>query len=151
LASDYSKTAFRFWSLRHQEARMTALTLFLAKLIGATLIVIGLALALRDKRQMLEMVDRIMRDPGMIFIAGAVRLIGGLAIVIGHEDWSNSLAIVVSLLGWIMFLSGLTLLFTPPQKLVALYESMGFERHYASYAGGPILVGLALVIAASLG
>ena len=53
------------------------------------------------------------RSAGAIVCVGHAHLRGGLAVVLGHNDWSNNPAGVVSLLGWLLTIEGAALLLIP--------------------------------------
>ncbi|HMK90273.1 MAG TPA: hypothetical protein VK446_11660 [Methylocystis sp.] len=129
---------------------MTPLTLYLAKLIGAVFIVMAAMLASRG-RELEALLRRMVSDPGIVLFSGAARVVTGLAIIIGHDEWGGALAIAVTLFGWLLFLSGLLLLFAREERLVALVETIGMGRRALAYAGGLGLVGLWLVGEALLG
>lgn len=130
---------------------MTPLTLFLAKLFGTAFLIFGVMMAVR-KEALITTSERIIRDPGMVLLFGSLRLVIGLAIVIGHDVWSGGvLPPVITLLGWFTLLRGLILLFAPSNKLFELYRSMRFEQNYAYYAAGTGLIGLYLLVAGFAG
>jgi vacuolar-type H+-ATPase subunit I/STV1 len=49
-------------------------------------------------------------------VLGIITLAAGLAMVLAHNIWSRgALAVVVTLVGWLMLLKGLFFLFLPPE------------------------------------
>jgi hypothetical protein len=133
-----------------EEALMSALTLFLAKLLGATFIAMALAMAARGPA-FIETSKRLVADPAMVMLGGALRLIAGLALVIGHDVWSGALAIAVTLSGWALFLSGLLLLFASQQRIQAIFDGMQLERRLPAYVGGLGLLGVYFLIGGYVG
>jgi len=130
---------------------MDPLTLFLAKLIGATLIVFAALIALRG-RAILEIAKRMIDDPGMLMLSGALRTIAGLAMVLGHDVWSGGLLpVVVTLFGWTLFFSGLFLLLATPEQIQRMVAGMRLESRLGAYAAGVGLVGLAYLIGGYIG
>jgi hypothetical protein len=130
---------------------MSPLTLFLAKLIGSILLIVVVSMATR-KEAIAATANQVIHDPGMIFLTGVLRLVGGLAIVLGHDVWTGgALPIIVTLFGWLMLVGGLMQLFTPQAKLVELYHAMRFEQRYATYVAITFLLGLYLFIAGFIG
>ncbi len=125
---------------------MTPLTLFLAKLIGAYALIMS-AWMLARKDVALQMIERISREPVAIALIGMIRLAIGLAIVLGHDLWSDGLAILVSLVGWITLISGLLTLFLPPQTVREIFAQMRFEKRYPIFALFSFALGGALLIA----
>ncbi len=125
---------------------MTPLTLFLAKLIGAyALIMSAWMLVRRDVA--LQMIERISREPVAVAFVGMIRISIGLAIVIGHDIWSDSVAALVSLVGWIALISGLLTLFLPPQTVRDIFARMAYEKRYPVFALVSFALGGALLIA----
>ena len=125
---------------------MTPLTLFLAKLIGAyALVMSAWMLARRDVAT--QMIERVSQEPSAIALIGMVRLAIGLAIVIGHDLWSESLAIFVTLIGWVTLLSGLLTLFLSPQTVREIFARMQFEKRYPLFALVSFALGGTLLIA----
>ncbi|MCX7899258.1 MAG: hypothetical protein N2444_04110 [Methylocystis sp.] len=125
---------------------MTPLTAFLAKFLGAYMLVAAMWLVLR-KDVALELVERIARDPVGVATIGMIRVTVGLAIVLGHDIWTGGVAIFVSALGWIIFLNGLLTLFLPQNSVAALVGRMRYKDSYPAFAlvsfvlGGTLLIG----------
>jgi hypothetical protein len=130
---------------------MPPLTLYLAQLLGATLLVMAAAMAWRGA-EFAQLTRRMTADPGMVLLGGVLRLVAGLALVIGHDVWSGGvLPIVVTLFGWALFLSGLLLLFAKQETIQSLVDSLRMESRMTFYAGVAGLMGLYLLGAGLLG
>ncbi|MGD9659401.1 MAG: hypothetical protein AB7U61_17475 [Methylocystis sp.] len=125
---------------------MTPLTLFLAKLIGAYALIMSAWMLVR-KDVALQMIESVSREPVAIAFIGMIRLAIGLAIVIGHDNWSDATAAFVSLVGWITLISGVLTLFLPPETVRAVFSKMGYERRYPIFALVSFALGGALLIA----
>lgn len=125
---------------------MSPLTLFLAKLIGAYALIMSAWMLLR-KDVALQMIERVSHDPVAIAFIGMIRLALGLAIVIGHDIWSDAAAALVSLVGWITLISGMLTLFLPPQTVRDIFARMGYEKRYPVFALVSFALGGALLIA----
>jgi hypothetical protein len=64
-----------------------------------------------------------------------VRLIAGLAIVLGHNVWSGgALPVMVTLVGWLILVRGLLLLVLSPSAAVDLFTGLRFEQLFYLYA-----------------
>jgi len=125
---------------------MDPLTLFLAKLIGATLLLFAVVIALRGQT-ILEIARRMLDDPGFLLLSGALRTIAGLAIILGHDVWSGGfLPVAVTLFGWLLFFAGLPLLLATPEQLQRWVAAMKLEKRLGAYAAGLGLVGLAFLL-----
>ena len=130
---------------------MDPLTLFLAKLIGATLIVMAAAILLRGPA-IVAIAKRMIDDPGILMLSGALRVVAGLAIVLGHDVWSGGLLpVAVTLFGWALFLAGLPLLLATPEQIHRWVEAMRLETRLPAYAGGLFVVGLAYLAGGYIG
>jgi predicted phage tail protein len=130
---------------------MLPLTLYLAKLIGLMFLVFSLLMAM-NKRTMLAAIDELVHSRGLMLIGGSFNLAAGLAIVIGHNVWSGGmLAVVVTLIGWVVTLRGVVWLFTPQDKLVQYYEALQFEQKYYVATAITGVLGLYLSIAGFVG
>ncbi len=130
---------------------MPPLTLCLAKLLGAVLLTMAAAMAARGPA-MAQTAKRMMSDPALVMIGGAMRVGLGLAIVIGHDIWTGgALPVAVTLFGWALYFSGLLLLFASPERLIAMVEGMKLERNPLVYALVIGLVGLYFLGAGFIG
>jgi hypothetical protein len=130
---------------------MSPLTLFLAKLLGAVLITMAAVLAARGPA-IAQLAKRMIADPAAVMLAGSVRIGLGLAIMIGHDIWTGgALPVAVTLFGWLLYFSGLLLLFATPERLIAMVDGMKLERNLPVYALGVGLVGLYFLGAGFIG
>lgn len=127
---------------------MTALTIFLARLIGLFAILVSLSMVVR-KRVMVETTTALLRNGPLLLVTGMVGLVAGLAMVLGHNIWSGgALPVVVTLSGWIILVRSLILLFLSPEVKVRLYERFRFENFFYLYAGISFVFGVYLTWAA---
>ena len=80
---------------------MSPLTRYLSRLLGVFLLVT--AVSEWTQPALLTVVfPGLFDQPGLLWVFGMFTFASGLAIVLGHNDWSNNPAQVVSLLGWLM-------------------------------------------------
>jgi hypothetical protein len=134
-----------------QEVTMSPLTLFIAKLIGLMFLVFSLWMAM-NKRDVLAAINELVHSRGLMLIGGSVNLASGLAIVLGHNLWSGgALAVVVTLIGWLVTLRGVVWLFAPREKLIQYYEALPFERYYYVATAITGVLGLYLTVAGFAG
>lgn len=124
---------------------MSPLTIYLAKLIGAYSLVAALWLLFR-REAALALVDRLSNDPVFQSTIGLLRLSVGLAIVIGHDNWSGWLEALVTLVGWIALFKGLAALFLPAATLRLAVERMRFRENLPLYALVSSMLGAALLL-----
>jgi hypothetical protein len=124
---------------------------YLFKLIGALLTTLAAAMVARAK-EMAEIAQRMIADPMIVLLGGALRTGFGLAIVIGHDEWSGgALPVAVTLFGWALYLSGLLLLFASQERLRRILGAMNLQRNMTAYAAGTGLLGLYYLSAGLVG
>jgi hypothetical protein len=73
---------------------------YLARLIGPALAVVGLAMLLHPG-QYLAVVADMLRSPALLYLASAIGLLAGLALVLAHNVWTADWRVLLTLLGWI--------------------------------------------------
>ncbi|MGA2232180.1 MAG: hypothetical protein ABSH22_14885 [Tepidisphaeraceae bacterium] len=126
---------------------MNARTIFLSKLMGLFLVVVGLSVLVQG-RVMVETADGIMHNRPLLYVLGLVTLACGLAIVLLHNRWTDGLLpVVITILGWLTLIKGLTLLLLPPQALVGLFDSMQVGNLLYVYGAIDLAVGVYLTVA----
>jgi hypothetical protein len=92
------------------------------------------------KSAMVEIENTLVHNPAMLFIAGIITLVAGLAIVLGHNVWSGGAPpVTVTLLGWISLIKGVLLL--SPGTTVGFWDSFHYEQLYYVYASISFVVG----------
>src|SRR5262249_60138950 len=87
-------------------------------------------------------------QPALLWVSGMLTFASGLAIVLGHNVWSDPAAAVVSLLGWIMTIKGAALLLVPAAGWTALLGAMYYPSHSGVYT---IIPALAVAFVTSYG
>jgi hypothetical protein len=80
-------------------------SLFLAQLIGPVLLVTAAAVLI-NQDNMREMASDFLEHRGLIFLAGILTLVAGLAIVLTHNEWEWSWAVVITIFGWLGVIGG---------------------------------------------
>ncbi len=114
-------------------------SLFLAQLIGLTLIIAGLAVLVRQK-PLTKAMSAAVKDTMFLFYSGIEGVVVGLALILNHNIWQGeSYQIVLTVLSWYVLLKGIVLLFAP-QKF--------FSKLMKKFRSGPWVTIDALVIIA---
>jgi len=122
---------------------MSALTVFLARLLGLFTVLIVIALVFRGP----AMVEAAVADQPVMLTYGMISLAMGLAMVLGHNVWSGGLLpVVVTLVGWLILAKGLLLLALAPDTLAHLYGRMHRGESLALYIPS-LVIGLYLTVA----
>lgn len=87
-------------------------SLFLAKLLGIYLVIMGCAYFFR--REFFRAVTSdFYNSPALIAIASVLNLVFGLLIVLNHNIWEVSWKVVITLIGTLSLLKGILNLFAP--------------------------------------
>jgi hypothetical protein len=80
-------------------------SLFLAKLIGPMLITFSAAMLI-NQDNMRDMAADFLEHRGLIFLAGLLTLISGLAIVLTHNVWVAGWPVIITIFGWLSVIGG---------------------------------------------
>lgn len=118
-------------------------SLFLAKLIGPVLAVIGTSVLL-NPTQFRAVANEIMQSPALIFVIGHVALPAGLATVLVHNVWIAGWPVLITILGWLGVIGG-ALRVVAPQRAAVVGRDL-VERGPALKIAGSVwlLLGLTL-------
>src|SRR5260370_40829387 len=74
-------------------------SVFLARLIGPVMLVIGLAV-LVNQRAFRDLAEEFLASRALIFLSGLLIMPGGLAIVLTHNIWAVDGRVMITLFGW---------------------------------------------------
>ena len=88
-------------------------SLFLARLIGPVMLVIGLAV-FANQRVFREMAEEFLASRALMFLAGLIIMPAGLAIVLTHNVWTADWRVLITIFGWLCAIGGAIRLFEPP-------------------------------------
>jgi hypothetical protein len=123
---------------------MSTLTIYLARLIGLSAVLLAAALLLRGN----TLIATTVADGPVMLVYAIFSLAAGLAIILGHNVWSGgALPVTVTLVGWLIFAKGLVLLLVTPETSARLLERMHYGEHYSLYLAPALIVGLYLTFA----
>lgn len=115
-----------------------ATTRFCARVIGPLLLIIGAAVLIRFDDLVL-MIPAILQDSPLAFITGVFTLIAGMALFTAHHHFGSAAAIVITILGGLTVVRGVSLLFAP--DLIASFANTVLTSGAAvQIAGGVTLL-----------
>ena len=121
---------------------MSDRTKYLSRLMGLYCLIVSLLMAIQ-KLTIVEIENSIIHNPTALYILGIFTLLGGLAIVLAHHQWSGgALAVAVTLLGWMTLIKGLLL--AQPEAAARFYGHLQYERFYYVYVAISFAVGVGL-------
>ena len=81
-------------------------SLFLARLIGPVLITVAAAMLI-NRDNMRDMAADFLEHRGLIFLAGVLTLLAGLAIVLTHNVWELRWPVIITIFGWLGVIGGI--------------------------------------------
>jgi hypothetical protein len=103
-------------------------SIYLAKLIGPTLLVIGLGMLLnRDGYR--ATANEFLKSRALIYIAGLLALVPGIAIVLAHNLWVYDWRLIITLFGWLALIGGV-LRILAPQQVVKIGKRAAANQSY---------------------
>ena len=118
-------------------------SIFLAKLIGLTFTIIGVAI-LANREWYRELIDQFFGDRGQVYVSGALALLAGIAIILVHNVWTTNWRVLITLIGWIAAIRGAARLIFP-QLAMRWATKMTSTTTPTTFAGfGVLVVGLFL-------
>jgi hypothetical protein len=85
---------------------------FIAGLVGPVLVTVAVSLFV-NQSHMAEMMDQFAKNWALVFIAGIMTLVAGLAIVQTHNVWNGGWPTVITVLGWLAVIGGVARIVLP--------------------------------------
>jgi hypothetical protein len=107
-------------------------SVFLARLIGPVMLVVGLAV-FANPRGFREMAEEFMASRALMYLSGLIMMPVGLAIVLTHNVWTADWRVLITLLGWLTAIGGALRLFGP-QFVVKAGHAMLSKPYFTSVA-----------------
>jgi hypothetical protein len=103
-------------------------SIFLARLLGPAMLVMGLGLLVnRATYRMLSL--EVLDSPALIYVAGLLAFVVGLAIVLTHNVWLAGWPVIITLFGWVSLAAGIFRIVFPASVMQLgrrLVDSQGF-------------------------
>ena len=87
-------------------------SVFIARLIGPVMLVVGLAV-LVNQRAFRELAEEFLASRALLFLSGLLIMPAGLAIVLTHNIWAADGRVMITLFGWLNLIGGAVRLFAP--------------------------------------
>ncbi|HEY0948108.1 MAG TPA: hypothetical protein VGE53_01265 [Candidatus Paceibacterota bacterium] len=119
-------------------------TLYLSQVLGLSLIIVGLSIMLR-KRYYVPVVGEFIEDRFMRMVMGILELLGGLFLVLAHNDWSTLPAGIISAIGWVLVIEGTAYLLVSDRMMSWMIRTFNVRTWYV--VGGLLSVALGLYLA----
>lgn len=85
---------------------------FLSKVMGIYFIIISTAM-FTNMQQFSNSINSLINDAPLMFVTGFFTLILGILIVVSHNIWQWNWRVIITILGWITLLKGVSIIFCP--------------------------------------
>ncbi len=85
---------------------------FIARLIGPALVVIGVGVLLNEANYA-AMITEAAHSPTIIYLSGLLSLLPGLAILNVYRTWTADWRVIVAILGWLLVIGGVIRIVLP--------------------------------------
>ncbi len=108
-------------------------SIFLAKLVGPMMFVMGLLVAVNPQR-MRRIGREFLDSEALIFMSGVITLPVGIAIVVVHNVWETDWRTLITLIGWIAIIAGIARM-ALPDVMQTLGEAMLQKTHLIAVPG----------------
>jgi len=118
-------------------------TQFLAEFIGIYCFVMGVSMAAR-RDMMMRIFHEVSRNRALSYVMGVWMLIIALSLVLSHQSWHGSVAVIITLLGWGVFLESIVFLFASEKALEKYMGALNNPSAYYCIAAGYLILGLFL-------
>lgn len=119
------------------------LELFIAKLFGLYLIIVGV-LVLARKRSLMPGIMEIAKSRALTLVLGALEIGAGLAVVLAFNEVSMSPGGIISLIGYMMVIEGIVYLALPLKSIQKMVHSFGNKQWFMASGIVAVLAGVYL-------
>ncbi len=110
-------------------------SIFIAKLPGPIFVLVGIALLVR--REMFRgLLQDFLKSPALIYLAGVLGLLCGLALVLAHNVWALDWRLIITLVGWVSIVRAVVTIFAP-QWIVSIGSKL-LEHRMIFFGAGVI-------------
>ena len=116
---------------------------FIAGIVGPFLIAVSAAL-LVNYDHIAELMDQFAKNWALVFLAGMMSLVAGLAIVRTHNRWTGGWPVLITALGWLAVAGGLVRMIFPRQMADLAVDFASHAQGVLLAAFVPLLTGIYL-------
>ncbi|MBU1445853.1 hypothetical protein KKD70_01155 [Patescibacteria group bacterium] len=108
------------------------LSVLVAKIYGTVAIALGLGM-LFNAEYYKETFRSIFKDKTYLFFGGIAALVIGLLIILHHNIWEASWAVLITIIGWIALIKGFLLLVFP--QMTVIFEPLFTKKTFIVITG----------------
>ena len=120
---------------------------FIAGLLGPVLITVAAALFV-NQNHLPELMDQFAKNWALVFIAGIMTLVAGLAIVQTHNIWGGGWPVIVTIFGWLAVIGGVARMVFPREMADLAVRFASHPHGVLAAAIVPLLLGIFLAVKA---
>ena len=119
------------------------ISIFLAKIIGLNFLIFGITLFI-NKTTFQSLLEDFIDHPALILFGGFINLVIGSMMVVGHNIWVSDWRIIITIIGWLLFIRGIVWLAIPSTMVRWIRKMAGNLKPFyiASVVG--LIVGIIL-------
>jgi uncharacterized membrane protein len=110
-------------------------SIFIARLLGPPYVLVGIALLLKPQT-FRELLQEFLDSHVMMYLAGVLGLLGGLALVLTHNVWAFDWRLIITLIGWASLVRAVVTIFLP-QQIVSIGSML--VRHSGIFFGAGVV------------
>jgi uncharacterized membrane protein len=108
-------------------------SIFLARLIGPLMLVVGIGIFVNGAVYRL-LADEFLRSRALIYLSGLLAMTAGLALVLTHNVWRADWPVIITVLGWLATIGG-AFRIVAPQGTEKVGRAMLKYKHGLTIAG----------------
>ena len=90
-------------------------SIFLARLLAPVFLAVGIG-ALLNREGYRKLADEFLRSDALIYLSGLLIMTAGMAVILTHNVWAATGAVLITLLGWLTVIGG-ALRIVMPQRV----------------------------------
>jgi len=118
-------------------------SIFIAKLLGPVFVLVGIAI-LSKPEAFRALLKEFIESRVMMYLAGFLGLVGGLALVLTHNVWSLDWRLIITLIGWASVVRAVVTIFQPQQIVSLGLKAIEHRRIFFGAAVIDLIIGLIL-------
>jgi len=118
-------------------------SLFIAKLLGPLLIVVGLGM-LANGPAYRTIMNELLDSAPLVYLSGVLAFLGGLAIVLTHNVWVLDWPLIITLTGWLGLLRGAVRIVLPQQSMAIAANLVARDEIFIGSAIAALVLGAIL-------
>lgn len=113
---------------------------WLARILGPFFLIVGIWMVVRNQ-DIMKVWTSVRNNPGLLYMGGILNLLIGFTVLSTYSEWSMSLPVLITLVGYLMVVRGLLVLFATNWVLSKVASFTSFGRAWAAI---PLFFGIGI-------